>query len=470
VLLTIINYYTDSPFGKRCCGIHDPRVSGSNPSWLPHTETQGNTMTTDINVDCLHQKRLHSILYGNPFGNQFSFNNSSGDWSDIYRLICRIDYSKDLEGGWIDKRRRGGFSPISKLQIALKLRGQADWQYKYRPQHIVHDELCMVLQKRAFRLGTNDSMEAQEISLSAYNPRIASHVLVREIAFGPDSDPTARGVSLWFNIAEDEVEICTPHQAKRFRWKRGLKTNKDQENDTKDSSVFETLDSFPMIRPDDKDAFDLATDIMKHRCAVLQTERLSSMRDRFEALKKLETQKKALQERFENQKQSWATWAWPVNVGRGKVNKNTPVPPVDGKYSLEQKVKKDTPKDEDAEDEPCIGSAVIGIWESFLSVQSGGSSVSRSFGESRSGRRLPVFEKLSQGEHLDADRGLPHIKHRAVPQDGMGRPHGRQQERCWKALLLGSDSAHESNEWDLVREHFEHSRSKKVLSIIQSPA
>jgi len=42
-----------------------------------------------------------------------------------------------------------------------------------------------------------------------------------------------------------------------------------------------------------------------------------------------------------------------------------------------------------------------------------------------------------------------------------------QRERCWKALLLKEDDK-EPNEWDLVREHFEKSRSKKVLSIIQS--
>jgi hypothetical protein len=381
--LIIKLYLHRSPFGKRCCGIHDPRVSGSSSSWLPHTETQGNTMATDINVDCLHQKRLHSLLYRNPFGSQFCLsgnNDKSSAWSDLYRLICRIDYSQNKdegEQGWItDKRRRGGLGPISKLQIALKLHGDADWQYKFRPQHIIHDELCMVLQKRAFLVGNNNNMgeAAREIVLSTYNPRHASHVLVREIAFGPDSDPTVRGVSLWFNVSEDEVQLCTPQQAKRFRWKRGLKIKDQEQKDS--SSIFETLDSFPMIRPDDKDAFDLAKNIMEHRCAVLQTERLSSMRDRFQALKKLETQKKALQERFENQKKSWAAWAWPINVGRENVNKNTPVPPVDSKYSLERAEKEETPEDEDSDEEHCVGSAVTGIWESFLSVQSGDSNVS----------------------------------------------------------------------------------------------
>lgn len=401
----------DSPFGKRCTGIHDSRVTSScaSQSWLPHTETQGNTIATDINVDALHQKRLHTVLYDNPFGDQFTLvapppSSSSpaaavGTWDDLYGLVCGDATDPD---GWIasgSSNKRGSGSrhsihPIYKLQIALKLRDtDADWQYKYRPQHVVHDELCMVLQKRAFRVVSNDgashnsnsggasplrqtassvanaTSSVTEISLSAHNPRMASHILVHEIAFGPDSDPSVRGVALWFNIAERNVTVCTPQQAKRFRWKkpgsnggvaskRSGASNGDAEDSTDGSrhnnsdnnsynasnnsngrtkpSVFDSgsIDSFAMIRPHDDAAFRLATDMMKHRLAFLKRERMSSMKDRFEALKKLERQEVWLKERFQSHRKMWLHWAWPVNVGRGMVDYNTPVPPVEGPYIL----------------------------------------------------------------------------------------------------------------------------------------
>jgi hypothetical protein len=56
----------------------------------------------------------------------------------------------------------------------------------------------------------------------------------------------------------------------------------------------------------------------------------------------------------------------------------------------------------------------------------------------------------------------------------------KQKERCWKALLLDpteemgivvSENYDEPSslktEWDIVLDHFENSRSKKVLTIIQ---
>lgn len=101
-------------------------------------------------------------------------------------------------------------------------------------------------------------------------------------------------------------------------------------------------------------------------------------------------------------------------------------------------------------------------------------------------KRLSVFKALSQGTSLCDDRSLPHIlksseyynqnqtnKHKVVVAN-----YAHQQERCWKSLLLQQSTGNNCNsssfagtgslnEWEIVRDHFENSRSKKVLSIIQ---
>ena len=353
------------PFGKRCTGIHDARCvneEAATSSWLPHTETQGNTIATDINVESLHQKRTNAILYNNPFGNQFHLHSSTFD--DLYRLVNGMDQScvgpkqghhRPHHHHQQQQQQCKVVHPIYKLQIALELRGDSsDWQYKYRPQHVVHEDLCMVLQKRAFRVRPNDRTahnrlpcssatsvsSAIEIPLSSFHPRNQNDILVHELAFGPDSDATVRGVALWFNIRESDITECTPQQAKRFRWKKqGLKAKKNSSSattTTKKPSVFDTgtIDSTPMIRPHDAPANELVTQMMRHRVRVLQCDLMCHLRQRFELLQELDRGKVDLKDRFCAQRRDWMAWAWPADFGRESVDASTPVPVVEGPYRL----------------------------------------------------------------------------------------------------------------------------------------
>ena len=112
---------------------------------------------------------MHAILYGNPFGDQFSL--ELDDWADLYKLVCNTTSN--------NKRRRNILSEIHKLSIALQMRGESGWMYKYRPQHVVYNTLCMVLQKRAFIL--EKSGRAVEIPLSKFRANNSTHVLVRYV-------------------------------------------------------------------------------------------------------------------------------------------------------------------------------------------------------------------------------------------------------------------------------------------------
>lgn len=569
------------PFGKRCTGIHDTRVSSTWSSWLPHTETQGNTIATDINVDGLFQKRLHSILYDNPLGDQLDLQEAlhcpKTAFENMYALVCGEANSTAQGGGtnmksWSDGNyrksnkgsgpaaaavRKGGargratktVHPIYKLQIALKLRGEANWQYKYRPQHVVHDELCMVLQKRAFRITSNDTpatniksnskgktkttlpsspsshrfnrsiatsiSSVQEIPLSIYNPRQDGQILVHEIAFGPDADPSVRGVALWFNIDDDDVTLCTPQQAKRFRWKKPMAATKPATaqldalttNKISKISVFDSqIENFPMIRPHDEAAFYLVTDMLKHRLAVLKRERITSLKDRFEHLRKLEQQKLLMRdERFMHQLRDWVAWAWPINAGREHVDVHTPVPPVEGPYCIVRQEVDDNAENDPASDQENLasniqaGSGVHRLWDSFVEqcpmlclepYQSGMSTSNATTSPTTSSAqkpfcRLTIFQDLADGKEINTDcRALPHIlKHRATDmscgKNGISKckaivhPSSRHHERCWKALLLlpekdsNGNTITNNNEWSIVRQHFSNSRSHKVLTILQ---
>ena len=376
-------------------------MQGNYPSWLTHTETQGNNSATDINVDALHQKMLHEIHCGTPFGDHFL--PEADTWNELYKRVSNIFYSSNSHhhqdtfgstnhGGngnhkknknnnsksWVENSRPHNSIPaIIKLQIAIFMRGDADFLFKYCPQHVIHGELCMVLQKRPFRIvGTGTKQRVMGISNRQYNPNSGKDIMVHELAFGPDADSTVRPVALWFNLDPNEIVECTAAQAKRFRFKRGLKNVPEKRR-----SPFDHLDHFQMIRPHDNDAFHLATDMMKNRLDMLQAERIVNLKDQSEEIARVRSEKEQLHQRFKALLRFWSEFGWPVNKGRAKVDKKTPVPPVDGKYELPI-VDNLARVDEEAEWTPCelfpdnnddeavvMGQYTNRIWRSFTSCE-----------------------------------------------------------------------------------------------------
>jgi hypothetical protein len=151
-------------------------------------------------------------------------------WSDLYNLVSNIAANGKCA-------RHDTISEVHKLDIALQMRGGHKWMYKYCPSHVIFQEMCMILDERAFRCDDKTG-KSIPISLSEYNPRNPEHVIVREIAFGPDQDPSVDfHPVLFFGIPQGEIAECTTHQQKRFRWKR-------QERKT---SYFDFYESFVMV-------------------------------------------------------------------------------------------------------------------------------------------------------------------------------------------------------------------------------
>jgi hypothetical protein len=295
----------------------------------------------------------------------------------------------------------------------------------------------------------------------------------RELAFGPDSDPTVRGVALFFNISEADVIECTPQQAKRFRWKR----NSGAPVANTKISVFDTRECFAMIRPYDRDAFELATDILKHRLETVKAERLTVLNERFEVIKILQKEKDVLRESFLAHKRSWINWCWPISAGRQTIDDDTRVPPVDAEYA--PIIDCEAMVDQAAhETEVVKGSAIQPIWESFVSQTTSFSNTTSNGHNTKKGLssetepnstrlRLPIFARLGYGEPISKNRSLPHITKGAKQPKTASLE--RQSERCWRALFLKQENKHQGgNEWKIVQEHFQNSRSKKVLRIIQN--
>lgn len=317
--------------------------------------------------------------------------------------------------GWMVEgkhRRRSGIHvhPIVKLQVAIKMREvlASEWQYTYLPKHCIYGEYCMVVASRSFRVvncdtqrkkksqirrsgskiscQTGEDLKVFENPIPSNKPQSSNQFIAREIAFGPDCAPNVKSAAIWFHIDDSDIAVCSSQQAKRYRMKKGtVSGNIEVKSKTQDSqaldvgveqSVFDfpsKFDSFPMIHPQDPDAHELITDILKHRLSVLRAERISILKERFDLLKILEVKKAELRERFIHIQRSWVSWAWPINVGREKVNKDTLLPPVDVLYTMQ------TVNDEkqvhispsvNVMQRNVLGGAVVKLWQSFMSTLS----------------------------------------------------------------------------------------------------
>jgi hypothetical protein len=392
-------------------------------------------------------------------------------WNDLYKLVTNTSVSQ--------KRRKNTISEVHKLSISIQMRGTQEWMYKYRPQHVIFQDPCMVLQRQAFRL-EHESGNAIPIAITYYSPGNADQVLVHELAFGPDADPSVRGVALWFNIPENQISEVAAQQAKRFRWR---KTSKFDDRPDK-TSVFDTRECFTMIRPFDRDAFDLATKILEHRLATVKAERLTSMEERFKSLKKLKSEKCMLEEIFNRQKRSWISWGYPITDGRQRNDANTPIPPVDSEYHpiIDAKILQHNRAEKNQQHSLVLGSAVEGVWGSFIAsieskdtldpAKANQEEANNTHGTSGQ-NRLSIFVRLSRGEFVCPDRALPHITasdryNKMDPSRLKATQYSSQSERCWRSLLLKLQKPDESSEWNIVMDHFQNfSRSKKVLTILQ---
>mmetsp|Transcript_21426 Transcript_21426/g.30013 ORF Transcript_21426/g.30013 Transcript_21426/m.30013 type:complete len:920 (+) Transcript_21426:531-3290(+) len=375
------------PFDQRCMCLHDPRITGSQISWLPHAETLINSIGSSVNVDQLYHQRIASVYSSSPIhgyapATNWKENERYHDvaWKHFYRLICNNDsnFSRDTSSGLLAHTRKlskwgnqrhvvDELTDEHVMEIALMIRKDRMGQsYAYLPTHLFCGELCMVLQIRQFELSSpkdkkSDFCVMKEVTSNHSAANSLSHNSTRkfkvyEIVFGPTDDPSVTSLSIWFNISEDDIIPCTSHQAKRHKrsrhrlkkvWKQNKNSNDQmslyshQHDENPKQYESTRIPPFYEYQPHDNTAFDLITKIMHHHLTVCKVKRA---RDKSKTSKQFKDDLHASEQRlramFRSLRRFWMTWSWPVMLLKEQITDQTDVPPVNGKYffSVEHRV------------------------------------------------------------------------------------------------------------------------------------
>ena len=239
--------------------------------------------------------------------------------------------------------------------------------FKYKPSHIIFNEMCMVLQSRAFYVTPDDVYNkihigehyaqgniVQEIGMDVYNPDDPSHFLVHDIAFNHPGveEVGANGMgneirhqrALWFHIEQKDIYECSLQERMAFKRttkklakiKEALKRIQPNDNGNthlcpKSFDVYKNvLVENPIIMnlPLDKDMFDLTTEVLNHHLYILKGRMCHNQNEKeeFHSYQKLRAN-------FESLQLHLSTFCfWPINDGREIIDKTTLVPDVDNSY------------------------------------------------------------------------------------------------------------------------------------------
>jgi len=342
-----------SPFDQRCTRLHDPRVIGAQPSWLPHAEVLMNISKSGREIDKLYHQQYSSVYSCSPIYDFSPAKKWTADeestqlaWKEFYSFCCNMDASEQSSQLKSASPPDAKFSEINRLTMALIMRGKVKArQFLYHPSHLFCGELCLVLQTCYFRLeaikSSHEVQRYQVVEISKAEATETSdkdksdHIVVaREIAFGPVADASVHPVSIWFNINPADIVQCTRQQARRQKRSRHrVRAKRKIESALESAKVGGSISIPPFIshQPMDDAAFDLITGIQTHRYRVLEY-LLSGTDDR--ALQSLALEEESLKKNFVSQRRFWMTWTWPKTIESSSINEDTEVPVVDGTYNF----------------------------------------------------------------------------------------------------------------------------------------
>jgi hypothetical protein len=158
--------HVPSPFGLRCSSIHDPRVAGTKPSWLPHCDIPVSNLPTELVVDKSHHRNAAILSQHNPIVQNLLWNERPSlkkknadetvqdvsrkddvEWRDTYSLVCNLANLNPNKTSKTNIVAKTKVSELHRLCIAVDMNCCPNYSsdFVYKPKHLIYNELCMVV-------------------------------------------------------------------------------------------------------------------------------------------------------------------------------------------------------------------------------------------------------------------------------------------------------------------------------------
>ncbi|EJK53191.1 hypothetical protein THAOC_27427 [Thalassiosira oceanica] len=403
--------------GPDCPCLHDPRTSGQFKTPLRQTDYQ-RPKNAPEEVSKMHQALQAALQGASPvygFVPSFVWNvgddesSSQAAFFDFYGYCCNMaDGLTDKAALWpVSPRSPVNITEVHRLSIALEMRMARKAQsFVFKPTHLFFGEPALLLQTRYFLIDGPEVFSVSDDLGELYGGSNAAVICAREIAFGPVGDATVRPASIWFNIDDEGMIECSTKELKKNAYQLWNDRRSRKFSGRGASTLVEgSIPPFVSHQPADDAAFDLVTGIQAHSRDALR-DMVSSVSPSiaYDELQSLDRRGQGLYESFIGQRRHWMTWQWPLKQRSGKIDETTPVPSIDGAYTVSSV---DPSANRHGKVMPERASLTTGhLWESFVSTMG-------------SGDHRPCSPRLDTLKDLSLGAAEPPLGH---------KPHLRQQQ------------------------------------------
>ena len=339
---------------------------------------------------------------------------------------------------------------LQKLQIALAMISkECPLVFKYDPSHLIFGRVCMIRKSRAFDLcpyrrkspdGTTRDIEEIPIEeIDSHNP---FHVIVREIAFGQNTDPGCPPATLWFGVPEDAITTCDF----KDQLKQNRKFKKDQRKQQQEfvsreqdlsaklsadgnilptSSQFGSGDdplhqyhmthgAFKLFYSQDQQVHDLIRSVIileiekmkwdgcRDSVMVPHTRSTSEEEQVVEATATLYVKELVLTEKIRALGHFFLDSSlWPVNQGRQYVTDSTPIPSTESAYRVSSNKAFQKSQWSSFVDNLCNeNDATVAV--TMVNMQNGGGKIRLRIFEEMASANSPVFYSDDSHQNLNA--------------------------------------------------------------------